>query len=140
MSQPSAGDAPRSRVIVIVQGEPDAPARVSEALGEAGVTIESIDDRLIAELGVITLGTDDDDAALHALLEAGLRAVTTQAIVLRLPDRPGALARVAELLGRNRLNVRTIHIVHRQAGRAIAAVSTDDDDAARSLLAAGSLL
>ena len=140
MSRLPAGDAARGRIVVIVPDEPGSLARVTEALSDVDVNIESIDGRLVGELGAITLSTDDDDAALHALLEAGLRAVTSDAIVFQLPDRPGALARVADLFRQHRVNVRTIHIVHRQAGQAVVAVSTDDDDAARSLLDAGSLL
>ena len=141
MSQPPADDTVGSnRIIVIVPHEPGALARITDVLGEAEINIESIDGRSIGELGVITLSTSDDDAALHALLEADLRAVTSDAIVFHLPDRPGALAGVARLFSRHRLNVRTIHIVHRLAGHAIVAVTTDDDDTARSLLDSGSLL
>ena len=78
--------------------------------------------------------------ALHALLEADLRAVTSDAVVFHLPDRPGALAGVARRFAEHQLNVRTIHIVHRHAGEAIVAVSTDDDAAARALLDPDSLL
>ncbi len=127
-------------IIVIVPDEAGSLAMVTEALAEAGINIEAIDGRLIGELGVITLGTSDDDAALRVLLKAGLRAVTSDAIIFRLPNRPGALARVARLFGSHRLNVRTIHIVHRLAGQAILAVTTDDDDKARSLLDRDSLL
>ena len=140
MSQPQREDAARSRIIVFVPDEPGALARVTGALGEAGINVESIDGRRIGELGVITLGTSDGDAALHALLEADLRAVTSDAVVFHLPDRPGALAGVARRFAEHQLSVRTIHIVHRHAGEAIVAVSTDDDAAARALLDAGSLL
>ena len=137
MSHPDGG---ASRIIVIVPDEPGSLAKVTEILGEAEINIESIDGRAVGELGVITLQTSDDDAALHALLEADLRAVTSDAIVFHLPDRPGALAGVAQLLGSQGLNVRTIHIVHRLTGHAIVAVTTDDDDRARSLLEKDSLL
>ena len=140
MSQPPGSDAARSRIIVIVPDEPGALAHVTGVLAEAEVNIESIDGRLIGELGVLTLGTGDDDAALHALLEADLRAVTSDAVVFHLPDRPGALAGVAQRFEEHQLNVRTIHIVHRQAGQAVVAVSTDDDATARSLLDTDSLL
>ena len=129
-----------SRIIVIVPDKPGSLARVAEVLGEADINIESIDGGSIGELGAITLRTSDDDAALHALLEADLRAITSDAIVFHLPDRPGALAGVAQLFGKHQVNVRTIHIVHRQTGHAIVAVTTDDDDKARSLLDRDSLL
>ena len=141
MSHANGGDRERgARIIVIVPDEPGSLARVTEVLGQADINIESIDGGSIGELGAITLQTSDDDAALHALLEADLRAITSDAIVFHLPDRPGALAGVARLFGNHQVNVRTIHIVHRLAGHAIVAVTTDDDDKARSLLDRDSLL
>lgn len=140
MSQPAPDSGRPRRIVVIVPDEPGGLERTTAALGEGGINIDEIDGRLVGELGVITLSTDDDDAALHALLDAGLRAVSPDTVVFRLDDRPGALAGVAGLFSRNQLQVRTIHIVHRAAGHAIVAVTTDDDELARSLLARESLL
>ncbi len=141
MNQPQANDAASdNRIIVIVPDEPGSLALVTQALAEADVNIESIDGRQIGELGVITLRTNDDDAALLALLKANLRAVTSDAVVFSLPDRPGALATVAQRFGQHQVNVRTIHILHRLAEHAIVAVTTDNNDLARSLLDKDSLL
>ena len=138
MSLPADND--NRRIVVVVPDEPGALARVTGVLGEMDINIEAIDGRLAGELGVITLSTDDDDGALHALLDAGLRAVASDCVVFRLADRPGALAGVAQLFGNHDVNVRTIHIVHRHDGQAIVAVTTDDDARARSLLDSDSLL
>ena len=141
MSQQPTGDtASGNRIIVIVPNEAGALAEITEILAEAKINIEEIDGRLAGELGVISLTTSDDDAALRALLRAGLRAITSDSVVFRLPDQPGALARVAQLFSSYSLNVRTIHIVHRLAGQAIVAVTTDDDNLARSLLDSDSLI
>ena len=141
MSQSHNDDSVRCRrIIVIVPDEPGSLANVTEVLTEEEINIESIDGRAVGELGIITLRTSDDDAALHALLKADLKAVTSDAIVFHLPDRPGSLAGVARLLSSHGLNVRTIHIVHRRAGHGIIAVTTDRDDLAISLLDGESLL
>ena len=141
MNHPSSHDtAHSSRIIVIVPDEPGSLAQVTTVLSEAEINIEYIDGSLVGEFGAITLRTDDDDAALHALLQADLRAVTSDALIFHLPDKPGALAGVAQLFGANQVNVRTIHIVHRLAGHAIVAVTTDNDDLARTLLNSDSLL
>ncbi len=141
MNQRSDEDTGRGgRVIVIVPDKPGGLARVANALGEEGINIERIDGRLAGEIGVITLSTDDDDAALQALLKANLRAVTSDVVVFRLPDKPGALAGVAQLFGEHQINVRTIHIVHRLAGQAVVAVTTDDNNRARSLIDSNSLI
>ena len=132
--------APERRIIVMVPDEPGSLARVTEALAKGQINIESIEGRQIGDFGVITLRTSDDDAALHALLRIGLRAVTSDAVVFSLPDEPGALARVAQRFGQNQVNVRTIHILHRLAEHALVAVTTDDNDLARSLLDEESLV
>ena len=128
-----------SHIIVIVPDEPGSLANVTTVLGEANINIEMIDGRA-GEFGVITLSTDDDDEAMRVLLQANLRAVTSDVVVFRLPDKPGALAGVAQLFGSHNINVRTIHIVHRLAEHAIVAVTTDDDELARTLIDADALL
>ena len=135
MNQPDSN----SHIIVIVPDEPGSLANVTTVLGEANINIEMIDGRA-GEFGVITLSTDDDDEAMRVLLQANLRAVTSDVVVFRLPDKPGALAGVAQLFGSNNINVRTIHIVHRLAEHAIVAVTTDDDELARTLIDADALL
>lgn len=140
MENNSGSNPSPSRIIVIVPDQPGSLAQVTEALGNAHVNIEALDAHNAQEFGLISLSTDDDDAALHALLEANLRAITSDAIVFYLPDEPGALARVARRFSEQQVNVRTIHIVHRFAGHAIVAVTTDDDQLARSLLDADILL
>ena len=129
-----------SHIIVIVPDEPGSLANVTTVLGEADINIEMIDGRLAGEFGVITLSTDDDDEAMRVLLQANLRAITSDVIVFRLPDKPGALAGVAQLFSQRNINVRTIHIVHRLAEHAIVAVTTDDDELARTLIDADALL
>ena len=74
------------------------------------------------------------------MLEDGIRAVTSDAIVFHLPDKPGALAGVSRTFYEHNLNVRTIHIMHRIQGHAIVAVTTDDDPTARTLLDQDSLI
>ena len=136
----NAEEAARPRIMVIVPHEPGALAHVTSTLAKADINIESLDGRNAGELGVFVLSTNDDDAALRALLDEDLRAITSEAIVFHMPDRPGALASVAQQFSAERINVRTIHIVHRQAGQAIVALTTDDDQRARQLLDRDSLL
>ena len=125
---------PDRRIIAFTSQGTDALSLVAHTLGEAGINIEAMDANMAGEYGVIILRTDNDDAALHALVEADVRAITSEAVVFRLPDEPGALASVSRRFMDANLNVRTIHIVHRQAGHSIVAVTTDDDEAARELL------
>ena len=127
-------------IIVIVRDQPGGLARITTALAEAEINIEMIDGRRAGEFGVVKLSTDNDDEAMRVLLQANLRTVTSDVVLFRLPDKPGALAGVAQLFASHDINVRTIHIVHRLAEHAIVAVTTDDDDLARTLVDADALL
>ena len=84
------------RIIIIVRDEVGVIASVTRALADREVNIESLDTERAGEQGIITLTTDDTDTALKALAQAGFRATTDDSLVFRLPDEPGALARVAE--------------------------------------------
>ena len=136
MNQPETD----SHIIVIVRDQPGGLARITTALAEAEINIEMIDGRRAGEFGVVKLSTDNDDEAMRVLLQANLRTVTSDVVLFRLPDKPGALAGVAQLFASHDINVRTIHIVHRLAEHAIVAVTTDNDDLARTLIDADALL
>ena len=127
-------------IIVIVRDEPGGLARITTVLAEAEINIEMIDGRGAGDFGVIMLSTDNDDEAMRVLLRANLRTVTSDVVLFRLPDEPGALAGVARLFASHDVNVRTIHIVHRLAEHAIVAVTTDNDQLTRSLLDEDSLI
>ena len=127
-------------IIVIVRDQPGGLARITTALAEAEINIEMIDGHGAGEFGIVRLSTDNDDEAMRVLLQANLRTVTSDVVLFRLPDKPGALAEIAQRFGSHDINVRTIHIVHRLAEHAIVAVTTDNDDLARTLIDADALL
>ena len=136
MNQPETD----SHIIVIVRDQPGGLARITTALAEAEINIEMIDGHGAGEFGIVRLSTDNDDEAMRVLLQANLRTVTSDVVLFRLPDKPGALAEIAQRFGSHDINVRTIHIVHRLAEHAIVAVTTDNDDLARTLIDADALL
>ena len=71
-------------------------------------------------------GADRYDRALYVLNKAGFKAVSDDALVLRLPDEPGALAVVADSLKEVGVNIESLHIVSRGAGHAMIALKTDN--------------
>ena len=49
------------------------------------------------------------------LADAGYKAMTEEALVVTMPDEPGALAKVAEKLAGESINIVSIHIVQPRA-------------------------
>jgi hypothetical protein len=122
------------RIIIIVRDEVGVIAGVARALADRGINIESLDTERAGEQGIITLTTDDTNRALLALKEAEFRAVTDDSLVFRIPDEPGALARVAERFKEAGVNIQSLHILDRQDGQATVALTTQDRAQAEALL------
>ena len=122
------------RIVIIARDEPGVIADVARALGDASVNIESLDTERAGDQGIITITTDDTDHALRTLAEAGFRAATDDSLIFRLPDEPGALAKVAERFKEAGLNVQSFHILDRRSGYATVALTTRDRAQAEDLI------
>ena len=128
------------RIIIMANDEVGVLADISKALGDASINIESIDAESAGPKGVVTLTTDDCDGALHVLKGAGFKAVTDDALVVRLRDEPGALARVAERFKHAGVNIRSLHILNRHAGHCTVALTADDRARAEALVDAEAIV
>ena len=123
-----------NRIIVMAKNEVGVIADISRALADSGVNIETISAERQAEEGFITLTTDAYDDALRALTNAGFKTVSDDSLLLRIPDEPGALARVAERFKDAGVSIQSLHIVDRRDGYSIVAISANDRAKAESLV------
>ena len=123
-----------NRIIIVAKNEVGVLADISRALADAGINIETISAEGLETQGVITLTTDTHDDALRVLMDAGFKAVSDDSLILRLPDEPGALAKVAESFKEAGVNIQSLHIVERQGDHTIVALAADDRAQAESLV------
>ena len=122
------------RIIVMAKSEVGVIADITAALAEASVNILTINTENTGETGLVIISTEDNDAALSALTAAGFRALVDDALVIRLQDEPGALAKVAERFKNAGINIQSLHILDRHGGYATIALSVEDRDAAEALV------
>ncbi len=120
------------RIVIMARDEVGVLSDVTGVLAQANVNLESINTQVNGEHGTIIISTDDTDRALVALAEAGYSAVTDDALLIRLKDEPGALARVAQRFGDAGINIRSVHILDRTEGFATIALSTLPEDRPRA--------
>ena len=115
-----------NRIIIMANNEVGVIADIAKVLADVGINLETINTETAGDQGAIVLTVDDTDHALSVLNQAGYKAVSDDALVLRLRDAPGALAAVADSLKQAGVNIRSMHILNRQAGYAMIALTTDD--------------
>ena len=124
------------RITVATQNRVGVIAGITETLAGADVNLVSINTERTGETGLVTLSTEegDHDRALQCLVEAGYRAVTDEALLIRLKDEPGALAKVAARFRDAGINIQSLHILDRHEGYATVALDTEDREATAALL------
>ena len=123
-----------NRIVIMARNEVGVIADISIALANKGINIETISAEGLETQGVITLTTDAYDDALRVLTDAGFKTVSDDSLLLRLPDEPGALAKVAERFKHAGVNIQSLHIVERQADHTIVALFADDRAKAEALV------
>ncbi len=122
------------QITVLVRNEIGAAAAIATALAKHGVNIEEFDIEGIEDRGLVVLKVDKYDEALRALRDHGFKAITQDALLVRLEDKPGALAAVAVRLKDAGLDLRSMHIVRRGEGVTLASLVTSDPVRAAAVL------
>ncbi len=119
---------------VLAPNKPGQLAAITEALAAGGVNIEDFDVATHGADGVIVLTVDRYGDALKLLLDAGFKALTQDTLLIRLEDKPGALAKVAVRLKDAGIDLRSMHIVRRDGGVSIASLVADNNAKAAEVL------
>jgi hypothetical protein len=118
-------------IIVTVDDEPGALARVGEILGSAGVNIESLSAFSYDGRGVIHLVVDDGEDAGEALRASGLRVEGSRSILTAtLDDRPGELGRFCRRLTEAGVDIAAAYVMKRTGGETELIFAIDDIEAA----------
>ena len=130
----------RERIIIMVDNEVGVLAGITTVLANAGINIESMNTQTAGDRGAIFLMADNTDHALSVLNRAGYKAVSNPAVVVRLKDEPGALARIADRLRQAGVNIQNLHILFRHEGYALIALTTNDRAATEAAISSEEIL
>lgn len=109
-------------------------ADIVNLLADHTININSIDATEEDDHGFVVLTVDRYDEALRCLRGAGYQPLTEDAIVIRVLDEPGALAKVANRFKEAHINVRSLHIIRRREGVTHVSLVSDNNDAASELV------
>ena len=123
------------RIVIMAENRIGVIAQIASTLAAGEVNLNSIATENEGQHGVVIITTDRTDHALAILNEAGFKAVSDEAILVQLPDQPGALADLAGAIKDAGLNISTFHIIERREDYATAAITTDDQEKAKTALA-----
>jgi hypothetical protein len=90
---------------VFVENKPGQTARITKLLADARVNICWVTIANSGSFGVMKFLVDQRDPAVRALKDHGLMVSLLEVLAVEVPDQPGSLQAVADLLGRNHINL-----------------------------------
>ncbi|MGB0990891.1 MAG: ACT domain-containing protein [Akkermansiaceae bacterium] len=122
------------QITIPTENRPGELASITAILAEHSVNIRDIDAMEDGDHGFVMLSVDDYDEALECLRAAGYRPVTEDAIVIRVADEAGALAKVASRFAQAQINLRSLHIIRRSQGDIHVSLSSNDNQAAMNVV------
>ncbi len=120
---------------VFLQNKPGKIASVTRALADAGVDIRALSIADTTDFGVLRMLVSDMKLARTALTALNCILSATSVTVVAVPDVPGGLARVLELLGDAKIDIEYMYsIIGRGANSAYMVFRVSDEEALGAVL------
>ena len=123
------------QISIFIENKSGRLAEVCGILGTAGVNIRALSLADTSDFGILRLIVNDTEKALQVLREHHFTVSKTEVIGVEVPDTPGGLSSILQILDRNNVNVEYMYaFVERSGGNAVIIFRFDNVDEAISAL------
>jgi len=109
-------------------------AEITTLLEHHNIDLRSIDGNTAGSLAVINLIGEPYQDCFDVLTGANFTVFANEQILVRLKDKPGALAQLSRTLANVQVDIRNIHIISREGDHCIVALATENGFSARQVL------
>jgi hypothetical protein len=117
------------QISIFIENKSGRLAEVARVLGEKGVNIRALSLADTSDFGILRLLVDNTDVAQTTLKENGFTVNKTEVVAVEVPDEPGGLCNILQVLDDNEINVEYMYaFVERNAGNAVIIFRFDDVD------------
>ncbi len=100
-------------------------ADISYILGKASVNIEGLNVDVVGKKAVITLTIKDPAKASSLLEKNGFSTAEVDSIVVKIPNRPGAMSVLADRLAHEKINIEDMHPLSADGDGGVFAINVD---------------
>jgi hypothetical protein len=123
------------QISIFLENKPGGLEEVTRILKDAGINIRTLSLADTSDFGVLRLIVNDVDRASQVLKEQGFRISRTIVVAVEVPDRPGGLHGILEVLSKNGINVEYLYaFVERSGEHAVIIFRFDAPDKAIEVL------
>lgn len=123
------------QISIFIENKSGRLAEVSGVLGQAGVNIRALSLADTSDFGILRLIVNDTDKAFKVLREQNFTVSKTEVIGVGVPDTPGGLSSILQILDQNDVNVEYMYaFVERSGDNAVIIFRFDNIDEAIDVL------
>jgi hypothetical protein len=104
------------QISIFLENKPGALENVTRLLKDANINIRTLSLADTSDFGILRLIVNDVSTALKMLNDNGLRVSRTTVVAVEVPDRPGGLHSILEILAKNAINVEYLYAFVEKSG------------------------
>jgi hypothetical protein len=105
------------QISVFLENKAGRLAEVTRVLGEAAINIRALSLADTTDFGILRLIVDQYDKAREVLKQHGFTVGKTEVVAIEVPDRPGGLAWVLQILSDSDVNVEYMYAFVQHSGK-----------------------
>ena len=104
------------QISIFLENKPGGLEEVTRILKDAEINIRTLSLADTSDFGVLRLIVNDVDRASQVLKEQGFRISRTLVVAVEVPDRPGGLHGILEVVSKNGINVEYLYAFVERSG------------------------
>jgi len=104
------------QISIFLENKPGGLESVTRLLKDAKINIRTLSLADTSDFGILRLIVNDVNTALKVLNENGLRVSKTTVVAVEVPDRPGGLHGILEVLSKHAINVEYLYAFVEKSG------------------------
>ena len=129
------------QISVFMDNKPGQLSGVMEIIKESGINVRALSLADTKDFGILRIIVHDTEKAVDALKDAGYAVTVNEIVAITIPDSPGQLSRVLEILGKDNVNLEYLYAFTGASDRAVSFVlRVNDNDAAAASLTNGGII
>jgi hypothetical protein len=105
------------QISVFLENKAGRLAEVTKVLGEGSINIRALSLADTTDFGILRLIVDQYDKAREILKQHGFTVGKTEVVAIEVPDRPGGLAWVLQILSDSDVNVEYMYAFVQHSGK-----------------------
>jgi hypothetical protein len=123
------------QISIFLENRPGGLEQVTGILKDAGINIRTLTLADTSDFGILRMIVNDVEKASSVLKEQGLRVSRTNVVAVEVPDKPGGLHGILEVVSKNDINVEYLYaFVERSGENAVMIFRFDAPDRAIEVL------